>query len=32
VKLVKAPDGSELVAGCGVYDLPTAEVDKLVSK
>jgi signal transduction histidine kinase len=32
VKLVKTPDGQELVAGCGVYDLPTAEVDKLVGK
>jgi signal transduction histidine kinase len=31
VKLVKTPDGDELVAGCGVYDLPDAEVDKLVS-
>lgn len=32
VKLVKTPDGNELVAGCGVYDLPAAEVDKLVGK
>ncbi len=31
VKLVKTPDG-EMVAGCGVYDLPSAEVDKLIGK
>jgi methyl-accepting chemotaxis protein len=31
VKLAKTPDG-EMVAGCGVYDLPTAEVDKLLGK
>ncbi len=32
VKLCKMKDGSEIVVGCGVYDLPKEEVAKLLSK
>jgi|WetSurMetagenome_2_1015567.scaffolds.fasta_scaffold221840_2 cytochrome c len=30
VKLVKAPDGQELVLGCGIYEMSEAEMNKLV--
>jgi methyl-accepting chemotaxis protein len=30
VKMCKTPDGEELVVGIGVYDLPAAEVEKLL--
>ena len=32
VKLCKIGDGDEIVLGCGVYDLPADEVEKLVGK